>query len=479
MEPPPAPPYVLRDATVPLCVLQDASRAALAHSADANACVRVDIAVDAAGNLASVTAAGGSADAPSSAPPSVPLRGRMVLPCFADLHTHIDKGHTWARSPNPNGSRDGAFSAAAADAELYTPDDLRRRVDFSLACAYAYGTSALRTHVVTTPAHAAWVWPIMAAARDAWAGKVDVQLVGMVAPLSLFAPGSGGAALAALVASHGGLLGASLSQLTTAPEENTTSLARESLRFQAGAHGGARSPDFGAHLDALFAAAMEHNMDVDLHLDENGDDAADALELTARAAIRHGWQGRVTAGHACALALLPDAKRAAALAAAAEARLTVVSLPTVNMYLQDRVPCRTPRWRGVTLLHELRAAGVRVALASDNTRDAFYAYGDLDMLECFRESVRIGHLDHPFGDWVSAVTSAPAEAMGREGGGRIAVGRPADLVLFRGRTYGELLSRPQADRVVLRTGRALGAQPPPYEELDDLVHRAAGAPAPA
>ena len=52
-----------------------------------------------------------------------------------------------------------------------------------------------------------------------------------------------------------------------------------------------------------------------------------------------------------------------------------------NMYLQDRVAGRTPRWRGVAPLHELDAAGVTVMVASDNTRDPFYAYGDLDMLE--------------------------------------------------------------------------------------------------
>ena len=51
------------------------------------------------------------------------------------------------------------------------------------------------------------------------------------------------------------------------------------------------------------------------------------------------------------------------------------------MYLQDRIPGRTPRWRGVTLVHELRAAGVPVSVASDNTRDPFYAYGDMDMVE--------------------------------------------------------------------------------------------------
>ena len=44
---------------------------------------------------------------------------------------------------------------------------------------------------------------------------------------------------------------------------------------------------------------------------------------------------------------------------------------------------RTPQWRGVTALHELHAAGVATALASDNVRDQFYAYGDFDMLDVF------------------------------------------------------------------------------------------------
>ena len=65
-----------------------------------------------------------------------------------------------------------------------------------------------------------------------------------------------------------------------------------------------------------------------------------------------------------------------------------------NMYLQDRVAGRTPRWRGVAPLHELDAAGVTVMVASDNTRDPFYAYGDLDMLEVYREATRILHFDH-------------------------------------------------------------------------------------
>ena len=81
-----------------------------------------------------------------------------------------------------------------------------------------------------------------------------------------------------------------------------------------------------------------------------------------------------------------------------------------NMFLQDRRAGRTPRWRGVTALHELRAAGVNVMIASDNTRDPFYAYGDLDMLEVWREGVRILHLDYPFADWAQAVSATRPRA---------------------------------------------------------------------
>jgi cytosine deaminase len=139
------------------------------------------------------------------------------------------------------------------------------------------------------------------------------------------------------------------------------------------------------------------------------------------------------------------------------------------MYLQDRVPGRTPRWRGVTLVHEMRRAGINVSVASDNTRDPFYAYGDLDMVEVFREATRILHLDHPFGDWHRAFAANPARAMGLTGRGTIAAGQPADLILFSARVMTELLARPQSDRVVLRDGRVLEAAAPHWRELDAVV----------
>ena len=55
--------------------------------------------------------------------------------------------------------------------------------------------------------------------------------------------------------------------------------------------------------------------------------------------------------------------------------------------------------------------------------------------------------------------------------GCVVIGGKADLVLFRGRYYSELLSRPQLDRVVLRDGIPVTDELPDYRELDDKKHR--------
>jgi cytosine deaminase len=140
-----------------------------------------------------------------------------------------------------------------------------------------------------------------------------------------------------------------------------------------------------------------------------------------------------------------------------------------NLYLQDRVADRTPRWRGVTLVRELNDAGVTVSLASDNCRDPFYGFGDHDLLEVFSMGTKISHLDTPYDNWIESVTSRPAALMGLSDVGKIGIGQIADLVLFKARSYNELLSRHQGDRTVFRNGKAIDTTLPDYAELDDLI----------
>ena len=90
------------------------------------------------------------------------------------------------------------------------------------------------------------------------------------------------------------------------------------------------------------------------------------------------------------------------------------------------------------------------------------------MLEVFVQAARIAHIDLPMDDWPRSVTATPMAVMGLDGPGTIGVGAPADLVLFNGRGYSELLSRPQADRTVLRDGEPIDTTLPDYRELDGL-----------
>jgi cytosine/creatinine deaminase len=431
--------YRLANARVPACFLADAP----ALAADAEGVVRVDLLI-ADDRIARVEPAVEPTGAPATATEHrIDLGGRQVWPTLVDVHTHLDKGHTVGRAPNLDGTFHNARLAAVADRPARTREDLVRRMGFGLRCAHGHGVSAIRTHLDTYPDSAEHTWEALAEVRAAWAGRVELQAVALC-PIDLIQDAYGDR-IAALVAQTGGVLGGV-------------------TRASVGDHG-PPSADIDAMLDRLFQLAARHDLDIDLHVDESGDPAVATLPHVARAAIRHGYRGRVTCGHCCSLAVQPDDEALRTLDLVAEAEIAVVSLPTVNMYLQDRIGGRTPRWRGVTLIHEMRRRGITVAVAGDNCRDSFYAYGDHDMVDTFRQAVRILHLDHPVSGAATLVGPAPATMAGLSGHGRIAVGGAASVIVFNARTLNELISRPQSDRVVIRGGHRLTADVPDYSEL--------------
>ena len=83
-------------------------------------------------------------------------------------------------------------------------------------------------------------------------------------------------------------------------------------------------------------------------------------------------------------------------------------------------------------------------------------------------------LDIPNGDESAMLTrlfgeKLAADILKRPDHGRIAVGGRADLVLFSARRWSEFLSRPQADRIVMRNGMGIDRSLPDYRELDPLL----------
>lgn len=370
---------------------------------------------------------------------SVDMGGAMVFPGFTDMHTHLDKGHIWPRAANPDGSFDGALSTVSADREAnWTAEDVRRRMDFALRCAYAHGTTAIRTHLDSIAPQDGISWPVFREVRKEWAGRIAVQASCLVGIDKVDIDGDFHKT-ADIVAESGGVLG-----MVTYPV-----------------------PDIRERLLAFFRIAAARGLEVDFHADETGDPDVATLRLIAETVIETGFDAPVAVGHCCSLAVQDAAECDRTLDLVAEAGLNIVSLPMCNLYLQARQAGRTPRWRGLTVVHEMKARGINLSFASDNTRDPFYAYGDLDMLEVMREATRIGHLDHSDPDWVQAFLGNPARACGFAAPS-LAPGAPADLVITRARNWSELFSRPQADRIVLRQGRAIDRSLPDYAELDDL-----------
>ena len=370
----------------------------------------------------------------------------LVLPAFVDIHTHLDKGHIWPRKQNPDGTWLGALLAVQTDrAGLWSKSDVGRRMDFALRSAYAHGTAAIRTHLDSLPPQESISWDLFAEVRDAWRGRIEVQASALIHADCILDP------------------------------EQLDQVARK-VKEVGGLLGGAVHSDPRAKqaMLKLVEKAGELGLDIDVHADETGDPVSDTLERLADAIIETGYTGDVLAGHCCVLTVQDEPTQRRTIEKVARSGIAIVSLPMCNLYLQgrDENGRDTPVRRGVTLLKEFREAGVPVAIASDNTRDPFYAYGDLDALEVLREGARIVHFDHPQDqawNWARAVTGDAAAIAGFEYDAMIAVGAPADLVLFRARTWTELLSRPQTDRLVMRKGALIDTALPDYRELDDLM----------
>lgn len=424
-------PYVLSRAR-----LHSSLTPGLAGVADADGFMLADLAI-AGGRITAIRAHDKAAGADA-----LDLAGRIVLPSFVDCHTHIDKGHIWLRAPNPDGSFMGALTATDADRTTsWNAADLARRMEFSLRSAHAHGTKALRTHIDSISPQDGISWPVFEEMRERWHGRIELQASSLTG-IEAARDKDWFAELARRVAAAKGVLGAVTYMM----------------------------PDLDELLDFVFSLAIENGLDLDFHADETSDISAVSLRKIAEIALKRGFSGNILVGHCCSLSRQPDGEVLDTLDKVARAGLSVVSLPMCNLYLQDRRhDATTPRWRGVTLLHEMKARGIPVAVASDNTRDPFYAYGDLDMLEVYRMATRILHLDHPVADWPMAATATPARIMRLDGAGLLEAGGPADLVIFRGRSLTELLSRPESDRIVVRDGRAIIRDLPDYSELDDLM----------
>ncbi|HGL6315315.1 amidohydrolase family protein [Burkholderia multivorans] len=334
----------------------------------------------------------------------IDLEGALVLPALVETHAHLDKAYTRSRLGALAPGLLPAIAAMHEDRANWTDDDLLRRANRALEAAWTAGVTYLRTHVDWWDTRAPRAWQRFGELAQTWRTRVRLERVALV-PLPLI-DGVGNAREIAsqIAASDDAVLGAFI---------HTSNYVRASI-------------------DHLIDAAAAASLALDLHIDEELDAHAFGLEhVTTRAEqhLRAGGLRRIVCSHACALAARDEDSALTLLDRISRVPLSLVALPTTNLLLQDARAGRTPRRRGLSLLHEARSRGIPVLIGSDNVQDAFCPLGNFDPVEALGIGVLAAQLNDPFDRWSDSICRADwlGDAPDAE---PTLVGRRADLVVF-------------------------------------------------
>ncbi len=290
----------------------------------------------------------------------IDLNGKLLIPGFVESHIHLDIAlmNDWQQPGRPAPFRSPVELNQAVEQrrKTFTQQEIEQRAGMALGMACRHGVTAMRAQCQIDPEIGLQHLEALVQARKRYQNMITLQIVAFPQQGLFGSPGS-----------H--------------------DLFREALRSGADVMGCAANlerngVDFRRHIDAALDLAMEMDVDLDVHADLGLPESVSLEELEvvhlARRVIERGYQGRVTAGHVCALdSAEPDvAKQAIDLIR--EAQISVISQP--DMYRLGRDDTRGVR-RGLTRVKELLAAGVNVAYASNNVRDGFRPLGNFDLLE--------------------------------------------------------------------------------------------------
>ncbi len=355
----------------------------------------------------------------------VEANGNLVTESFANPHLHLDKVFTLAMLDDQamqdyHGDSMGkamkAIERAATVKETYDRgwiiDNVRRAVRW----AARNGNTHIRAFADVDNKSKLEGVAALLQAREEFSGVVELQVVAFPQDGVIRDPG-------------------------------TAELIREAMVMGADLVGGIpwieySEADSQRHVDQMVEIAVEHDAGISMLVDDAGDPGLRTLEMLALKTIEVGWQGRVLAHHARAMALYPKPYFQKLAALLRQSEIGVVSDPHTGP-LHARV-------------RELREEGVRVCLGQDDISDAYYPYGQNNMLEV---AFLASHLLWMTGredmeTLYDMVTVETARAMGIHDH-RLEVGAPANLVVLNGENVLEALRFHRAPRVVISHGRLI------------------------
>jgi len=346
----------------------------------------------------------------------VDLRGHLVLPGFVDGHIHLDKsfvGDGWRPHRVAATLRERLADEKAA---LASAAPIAQRADALIRQAASFGTMAMRSHVDVDATTGLTHLHAVMEAREKWRGIVDIELVAFPQAGVVSCPGTA---------------------------EVLDAAAREGVDVVGGIDPTTLDGNAEGQLDIVFGIAQKHGVKIDIHLHEPGAQGIEQLHRIAARTRAAGMQGRVAVSHAYALGDVgPDdvARIADALAAAG------VSIMT-----------NAPGERAFPPILQLRAAGVRVFSGNDNIQDAWWPYGNGDMLQ---RAMLLGYRSGFYTDAelrvaLDMATEAGAAVLGKSDYG-LKPGNEASFVILKAANAAAAVAAAPAERVIVRRGQFWG-----------------------
>lgn len=363
-------------------------------------------------------------------PGSVAIQGQMALlsPAFIDPHFHLENA-LLNRITNQSGTLREAISLYADIKRNMSRENIIDRATQVLRLAAANGTLWMRNNVDIDQVAQLRLLDAIRAVVERFADVVDIQIVAF--------PQLG------------------LARNAEAVDLMWRAMERGAAVVGGMPHGERDMEDAARHIEIAFDIARKFDADIDMHIDETDDPYWHTLELLADKTIETGYQGRVTAGHCCAMSRWDDARAERVIKKVRRAEINVCTNSPVNLLLQGRED-QQPVPRGIARVAELLEAGVNVTCGQDDMMNMFYPFGKMDMLEVADFVAHAAHLSSA--EHMQAAFDMPrsraAHALRLSDYG-IYVGAAANLVLIPAESAADALARHPIRPYVIRRGQIL------------------------
>ncbi len=359
----------------------------------------------------------------------IDAEGGMVSPALLESHFHLENALLWDGMLNQSGTLHEAIELYAKVKHDLTVDDIVNRAGLALQAAAANGVLWLRSHVDIDHIAKLSILQGVVAARERWGHLVNIQLV-------------------------------AFPQLGMARNPEAVDMMWQALENGCDLvggmpHGERNMDDAARQIELAFEMALHYNVDVDMHIDETDDPYWHSLELLADKTIATGWQGRVTAGHCCAMSAWDDALAERVIDKVKQADIHVITNAPINLMLEGRGH-GYPKPRGIARVKQLLEAGVNVVCGQDDLQNMFYSYGKMDPLEVALITAHAAHLAAPHE--IQAAFDMPrynAARLWRLENYGLHVGAAANLMVLPARSAVEALRRQPPRRYVIRAGKVI------------------------